>query len=176
MERPAHGYLIAKVVNGIVGPVAKVNNGRLYPLLAKMEKEGQIKPCQTEDLVTGGGRQVNCYEITQSGRALFFQLMLDTTSNLSDYQKIFWLKASLLEYLSISDRLFVIEHYINYCYSHVSYLNIKTRQLEENQAGPVHRRATLDMLRHRAQHWKNEMEWAVELREKELANSVSTRI
>ena len=34
-----HGYLIAKIINDIVGPYAKISNGRLYPLLAKLEKE-----------------------------------------------------------------------------------------------------------------------------------------
>ncbi len=37
MKNSAHGYLIASIINDIIGPYARVSNGRLYPLLAKME-------------------------------------------------------------------------------------------------------------------------------------------
>ncbi len=42
MNGPLHGYLIAKITNDIIGPWAKVSNGTLYPLLAKLEKSGYI--------------------------------------------------------------------------------------------------------------------------------------
>ena len=36
MKNSAHGYLIARIIDDIIGPYARVSNGRLYPLLAKM--------------------------------------------------------------------------------------------------------------------------------------------
>ena len=47
MRRTAHGYLISKIINDIFGPYTKVSNGRLYPLLAKLQHEGLI------EIVTG---------------------------------------------------------------------------------------------------------------------------
>jgi DNA-binding PadR family transcriptional regulator len=31
MRSPAHGYLIAKIINDMFGPYTKISNGRLYP-------------------------------------------------------------------------------------------------------------------------------------------------
>ena len=39
---PLHGYLIAKITNDVLGPYARLSNGRLYPLLAKLEAAGLI--------------------------------------------------------------------------------------------------------------------------------------
>ena len=43
MRWNAHGYLIASIINDMIGPYAKVSNGRLYPLLAKLEEQGLIE-------------------------------------------------------------------------------------------------------------------------------------
>ena len=42
MREPIHGYLIAKIINDMIGPIAKVSHGWLYPRLAKLEQEGLI--------------------------------------------------------------------------------------------------------------------------------------
>ena len=42
MREPIHGYLISKIINDIIGPIAKVSHGWLYPRLAKLEQEGLI--------------------------------------------------------------------------------------------------------------------------------------
>lgn len=42
MREPIHGYLISKIINDIIGPLAKVSHGWLYPRLAKLEQEGLI--------------------------------------------------------------------------------------------------------------------------------------
>ncbi len=44
MVQPAHGYMIAKIINDMIGPYARISNGRLYPLLSKLEKSGLIDP------------------------------------------------------------------------------------------------------------------------------------
>src|SRR5215472_4008569 len=48
MRMPYHGYLIAKIINDMIGPFARLSNGRLYPLLAKLEQEGLISPAPEE--------------------------------------------------------------------------------------------------------------------------------
>ena len=42
MVGPFHGYLIAKIVQNILGPYGKISAGRLYPLLTKLEEGGLI--------------------------------------------------------------------------------------------------------------------------------------
>jgi hypothetical protein len=39
----AHGYFIIKILNDLAGPYTKFSHGRLYPLLARLEKEGFMK-------------------------------------------------------------------------------------------------------------------------------------
>jgi len=40
MRWPMHGYLIAGIIDDIIGPHAKISHGRLYPLLGRMEGGG----------------------------------------------------------------------------------------------------------------------------------------
>src|SRR5260370_7789901 len=64
MKNSAHGYLIAKIINDIIGPYARVSNGRLYPLLAKMEQAGLI-PVRTDPAsAPPGDRHLRAYHIT----------------------------------------------------------------------------------------------------------------
>ena len=42
MNGPAHGYLIAKIINDMIGPFARISYGRLYPLLAKLEEKEKL--------------------------------------------------------------------------------------------------------------------------------------
>lgn len=178
MRRKAHGYLIASIISDIIGPYARLSNGRLYPLLAKLEQEGlivaQAGPAETHK----GERQLRTYDITDAGRKRFHDLMMDTTSNPGEYQKFFLQKVPMLHYLKPSERLHVIDHYINYCQAHV--LHIKTQAEDFAAKGTVHTymsetqfEATLSIMQHRADEWRLELEWARQLREQELARSES---
>src|SRR2546425_12626902 len=92
MKNSAHGYLIAKIINDIIGPYARVSNGRLYPLLAKMEKDGLIAVRTEPATTTPGDRQLRVYQITEAGRKRWRAMMMDTTLNPGEYQKLFPLK------------------------------------------------------------------------------------
>ncbi len=170
MQRPAHGYLIAKVVNNVLGPFGKVNNGRLYPLLGKMQQEGLIIPRETAE--QEGGRQVNSFEISEAGRKYFHHLMLDTTSNPSEYQKFFWLKAPVLGLVSQSERDRLIDHYANYCQAHVLHLSAKLDEYQqpiEGQQVPPNLAGAINAIQHRIKHWQLELDWANSLRQ-QVAN------
>ena len=41
-RHPMHGYLIAKIIGDIIGPYRRLQWGALYPLLARLEREGLI--------------------------------------------------------------------------------------------------------------------------------------
>src|SRR5690242_16472107 len=85
----AHGYLIARIINDCIGPYARVSNGRLYPLLTKLEQSGLIERYPEGDSRAQGDRQLRVYRITESGKQRFYELMRDTSGNPGEYQKIF---------------------------------------------------------------------------------------
>ena len=73
MLQPAHGYMIASIINDMIGPYARISNGRLYPLLAQMEKSGLIKPYSEASAGQQSDRQLRTYEITEAGRKRFYE-------------------------------------------------------------------------------------------------------
>ena len=167
-----HGYLIAKIINDIVGPYAKISNGRLYPLLAKLEKEGFITFAGEPGELTPNARPVQSYRITGPGRARFYQLMMDVTSNPGDYQRIFYFKSGMLDMVPFGDRIKLIDHYINYCHNQIFHLRTEREDLvvnaeERRKSTPVDR--IVEMMAHRLRQWELEMEWALHLRKQEIA-------
>jgi len=176
MRWPAHGYLIAKIINDIIGPYAKISNGRLYPLLSKLEEDGLIVTHIETTKTHKGERQLRSYEITEDGRKRFHQLMMDTTSNPGEYQKLFVQKVPYLEFLKPSERLYLVDHYINYCQAHVLHLTAEAEDLEKDVANteymsPSHLAATLNVMHHIADQWRLELDWAKSLRERKLTQA-----
>ncbi len=167
-----HGYLIAKIINDIVGPYARFSNGRLYPLLAKLEKEGFISFTEESSQNLSNTRPVQNYRITERGIERFYQLMMDVSSNPGDYQRIFNFKAGMLDLISFSDRMKLIEHYINYCHNQLFHIQTEKEDMESNEdirniMAPVGR--IVEMMRHRLNQWQLELKWAKHLQEQELA-------
>jgi DNA-binding PadR family transcriptional regulator len=175
MLQPAHGYMIASIINDMIGPYARISNGRLYPLLSKMEKSGLIDPVKDAPASQQGDRQLRTYKITEAGRKRFHELMMDTTSNPGEYQKIFLLKVSMLEFLKPSEHLRLIDHYINYCQAHVLHIMAEADDLVQRSPnwgpewGPTHLKAVLDVMQHMIDQWQLELNWAKALHERELA-------
>ena len=175
MLQPAHGYMIASIINDIIGPYARISNGRLYPLLAKLEKSGLIAPHTEVPMGQQSDRQLRTYEITEAGRKRFHELMMNTTSNPGEYQKIFMQKVSMLEFLKSTERLRLLDHYINYCQAHILHVTAEADDLAQESPnwglewGPTHFKAILDVMQHMVDQWQLELEWAKILREREIA-------
>ena len=186
MNGPAHGYLIAKIINDMIGPFARLSYGRLYPLLAKLEENGLI----TAE-VDGRGKQhdrhLRVYTITDAGRMRFQALMNDTSLNPGDYQYLFAYKVTAFTHISVVDRLHVIDHYINHCQTNIFHLQteiedmmVKAAEIDDpRQESPERSRnfSRLDMysienivnvLQHSNDIWKLQLEWAKSLREREV--------
>jgi DNA-binding PadR family transcriptional regulator len=94
MRWPMHGYLIVKVTNDQIGPWAKISSGTLYTILSRLEQTGLIAvmPQEKGAHSSRGDRHSRTFMITGEGRKRFHQLMMDTSSNLGDYQKNFYYK------------------------------------------------------------------------------------
>ncbi|MGZ3630508.1 MAG: PadR family transcriptional regulator [Ktedonobacteraceae bacterium] len=174
MREPIHGYLISKIINDIIGPIAKVSHGWLYPRLAKLEQEGLIVTSSEGEEVKKGERQLRTYQITEKGQKRFHELMMDTSSNPGEYSKFFWQKVSFLEYLHPAERLHLIDHYLNYCQTHILHLKDQAKNLVEGKVQYYtldisQLEATLHVLRRSTSHWQVDLEYATNLRENEMA-------
>ncbi len=181
MQGPTHGYLIAKIINDLIGPVARVSHGWLYPRLAKLEQERLIAASVEANKEHQGERQLRTYEITEAGRNRFHQLMMDTTSNPGEYAKFFWQKVCYLEYLHPAERLHLIDHYINYCQMHILHLKAQAKNLVEGETqyhamDIAQLEATLHVLRRSTSQWQVDLEYATSLREKEMARALTENL
>jgi len=181
MKNSAHGYLIASIINDIIGPYARVSNGRLYPLLAKMEQAGLIAVRTKPASAPPSDRQLRVYEITEAGRKRFRALMIDTTLNPGEYQKLFSLKVCDFAFLDPSERLRLIDHYMHYCQAHIIHLTMQTEEVlqesplwwPENDpaSNKEHIERVIRVMQHYMDEWQLEYDWAKSLREKEMAQA-----
>ncbi len=177
MRYPAHGYLIAKIINDMIGPYAHVSNGRLYPLLAKLEKSGLITLHVGEAHVQQGDRQLRSFAITEAGRKRFHELMMDTTSNPGEYQKLFKQKAAYFMFLKPVERLRLIDHYINYCQAHILHLTAEAEDMSrefvswgteaEIEVNGRFIKDVLNVMQHNIEQWEQELRWVKSLHENE---------
>ena len=165
-RQPMHGYLFIRVINDMIGPFAKVSNGRLYPLLTQLEASGLIATVAQE------GRQ-RTFAITEQGRARFRRLMLDTTSNPGDYARLFWFKVPFFESLTGGERLYLIDHYLNYCQAHLVHLDGELTEMEID--APQHHyltqpqiAATVRAIRHLHNQWRLDYDDVLALRAAEV--------
>jgi DNA-binding PadR family transcriptional regulator len=181
MHGPAHGYLIAKIINDMIGPYARLSPGRLYPLLAKLEQNGLIAPAPGAQGSQQGDRQQRIYKITEAGRMRFHTLMKDTSSNPGEYQRLFAYKVTAFAYIPPAERLRLIDHYMNYCQSHIFHLQGEAEALVEETAlvaqldfdyqrvDAYTLEIILNMMQHTIDQWQHELDWARGLREREVA-------
>ncbi len=177
MGGPSYGHLIAKIVQNITGPYGKISKGRLYPLLTRLEEAGLIaaEPDAEPDGDQDNGRPripSHRYRITTAGQQRFHALMMDTTSYLGDYPKVFIQKVARFSFLHPVERVHLIEHYIAYCDTLVSYGTARAAALSDtgrdwrDRSGMTSAQlADLDtVMRHTIDHWQRERVWAEGLR------------
>lgn len=157
MRSVSHGYRIAKIINDMIGPYAKVSSGRLYPLFDKLAQDGFIAMVQGDEDAT---RQRQ-YEITEKGRQRFHQLMMDTSTNLGEYRKLFGFKFVFIDLLLPDEQLYLLDHFMNYCQTHIFYINSEIEDLKsrESEIG-VNMWASLAIMEQTKSQWQLELQWA----------------
>jgi len=177
MRFPSHGYLIAKIANDMVGPWTKISNGTLYPLLTRLEQTGLITRASNElDMKknTRPEQQGRTFMITDEGRKRFHEVMMDTTSNIGEYQRLFHLKVAFLDLLSPSDSLHLLNHYLNYCQACILHMKTHSENLvhelaEQQSAWPQFLHLAVNTMQQRARTWQSEVDWTMQLREQLVA-------
>ena len=168
MRMPMHGYLIVKITNDQIGPWAKISSGTLSTILNKLEQTGLIAVTPQANNQPKSGRQLRTYIITEEGRKRFHQLMMDTSSNLGDYQKFFHYKMIYLDLLNPDERLLLLNHYMNYCQITILHLQTEMDGLVHELAdhpAPAFLENILRVMKHIMQQWQSEFDWVKSLRE-----------
>ena len=171
MRFPLHGYLMMQITNDQIGPWARVSSGTLSTILSKLEKAGLITVLPLEQNPARGDRRARVYTITDEGRKRFHQLMMDTSSNLGEYQKFFHHKLVYSDLLRPDERLLLINHYINYCHTTILHTQTEMRGIVHelaDQPDPTFLQNVLRHMKHAEQQWLSEFEWAKGIREQEL--------
>ncbi len=158
-----HGYLISSVINDVVGPLARASNGRIYPLLTKLEEDGMIS-VQTE-ATSEGGRVSRTFAITAAGRDRFRQLMLDTSSSPREYRDLFAFKVSAFDQIASADRVTLLQHYLEFARAHVRHLEAQGRDLATATYGHsgAQRVRFANVFEHLVGGWVREASWAAAL-------------
>jgi DNA-binding PadR family transcriptional regulator len=170
---PMHGYLIVKVTNDLIGPWARISSGSLSTILNGLEEKGLIVTLPRErETSTRGTRRSRTFTITEEGRKRFHQLMMDTSSNLGEYQKFFHRKLEYFDLLRPNERLLLVNHYINYCQATILHLQTERESLVHELADhptPAFLQNVVRVMTHVEQQWQAELEWVRDIREQELA-------
>lgn len=181
MRFPLNRYQLAKIVNDKLGPYAKLSNGTLYPLVAKLEETGLVTALLQEHQETRRDRQSRLFHITEAGRLRFHQLMMDTSSFQAEYQRAFLFKVSSLDLLPPANRLYVLNHYITYCQAHILHFTAEAASLAQEVAAvsatpQTFQERSLIALRHLIEQWQAEATWAMQLREEEQRRAEEVRV
>ena len=168
---PLHGYLIAQIANDIIGPWAKISNGTLYPLLTKLEQANRIELASTARRAEESERSTRTFQITSAGWKRFYQLMMDTSTNIADYQRLFHLKVPYLDILQPRERLHLLNHYLSYCQACVLHNTTHAQNLvhelgSTDQEKREFQELALQVMQERAKLWQTEVDWILQLREK----------
>lgn len=189
LHGPAHGYLIAKIINDIIGPYARLSYGRLYPLLAKLEQNGLIAAERETSNGEKRDRHLRVYSITDEGRMRFQLLMNDTSSNPGEYQRFFAHKVTAFSFITPVERLHLIDHYMHYCQAHIFHLQTEAEDMVRQTAelddlwdkapqlahgfpriDSYSVESVVNTMQHLIDQWKLELDWAKRLREREIAS------
>lgn len=171
MHFPLHAYLIAKIANDIIGPWEKISRGTLSTLLGKLEKEKYIAAVELASAPYPKDRPSRTFAITPSGRERFLKLMMDTSSNLGAYQKLFHIKALHLVFLPVEDQVYLINHYLKYCQKVIDHLQTESQDFagdpEKRRYSSIQFNETvLDLMRLHIEEWQIEAAWAQRLHDK----------
>src|SRR5581483_4249669 len=118
MAAPQYGYKLHAIVHRILGPFHRVGWGTLYPLVRRLEQQGlitsEIEKQQTDPNRGERGQQRRIYQITEVGRARFFNLMLEPGEYSQDYADLFVIKLTKFNFLTPAQRLAVLQQYREY--------------------------------------------------------------
>jgi len=176
MHWPLHGYVIASISNDILGPWEKISKGTMYSLLGKLERAGLIQLTDPSNVYHISDRRSKAYEITQTGRKRFVELMIDTISSLNNYRRLFHIKAMHLSFLPLDDQLYLVDHYSTYCQTAIRHQKVQSQDILDAPDmragfGEFFFESSLDYIQSMADVWQVELNWTQRLRARVIAHA-----
>ncbi|MFQ3544521.1 PadR family transcriptional regulator [Halobacillus rhizosphaerae] len=167
---PLHAYLIYKIANDTIGPWESLSRGTLSTLLNKLFKKDYIEEAAPEEVPFPSDRASKTYKITAGGETRFHEIMMDTTKQLSHYQRIFHIKALYLSELAEDDQLYLVNHYIDYCAQAIQHIHEQKAEFDEMPEGTSETDSTylssiLRIMDVELEHWDTEVTWACEVKD-----------
>jgi hypothetical protein len=102
--------------------------------------------------------------------------MMDMSSNLGDYPRIFHFKVGFMDLLEPRERLLLLNHYINYCQTSILHLQTERANLAHELTQPSYRAflaGVVKVMEHVEAQTQHELEWVRKLRAEELARADS---
>ena len=163
MRGPTHGYVITGILNDLIGPFARASNGRIYPLLAKLEADGLISGDDEP-----GQRKARKFTITAAGGERFHELMLDTVSQPRSYRELFVCKVAFFDLITPSERLYLLDHYRSFCRAHIEHIRTEAADLDRQAAafghGPRQQTQFAMVFKHLSAGWEQDLAWIEDLK------------
>lgn len=130
MARPFHGYLLRRLLEFALGPSRQISWGVLYPLIRRLEDTGLIVEQANADATARSQeseRQRRAYQITEAGKARFYEMMRETSEHQADYIDWFTIKLSFFAHVERDQQLDILRHYRDDV-QFVRQYTLKTRQ------------------------------------------------
>lgn len=134
MDRKKHGYLLFTTLNKVIGPMRTISWGVLYPLIHRLEKQELIELAVSEK--NAGGHKKKSYQITESGRNRFFQLMNEPIPYRPEYELHFLIKITNFDQIDRSLRITIIHQYQEFLEFNENFIQEKYEDVHGNSAIP----------------------------------------
>ncbi len=168
-KEPLNGYRLKQQLEVFMGCCICVNYGAVYPLLKRMEAEGEIAPCLEEQAEAGQNGKV--YRITALGRDRWKQeMMAYPQESWVNSRSRFLIKFFFFSHLQPAERVQLLEHRLMTC----------RLRLAKKQAEPPSEDVYRELIRWRSlEVIQSEIQWLTEQLTREqqaLADSYSPRL
>lgn len=113
-NEPLHGYRLKQQLERFMSGCISVNYGAIYPMLKRLEQQGEITTLTTEAGGSGPSRKIYC--ITAAGKIKFQQKMLEYPhESWVNARSRFMIKFFFFSHLQSAQRLKLIEHRLMVC-------------------------------------------------------------
>lgn len=125
-HEPLHGYRLKQQLEMFMSNCITVNYGTIYPMLKRLEQRGAIA------VVGGGSSNRKIYSLTDQGRALWLQKMMEYPhESWVNARSRFMIKLFFFSYLDSPQRVKLLEHRLMVCR-----LRLESQALQPNPPDP----------------------------------------
>jgi DNA-binding PadR family transcriptional regulator len=162
---PLNGYRLTQQLEFFMSCCISVNSGAIYPLLKRMEEQGEVM--LLPDDASEVGQAGKTYKITALGQERWRQLMLaHPQESWVNARSRFAIKVFFFSHLAPTERLQLIEHRLMHCRLRLAHRQAQPKQADAYQAAVWQR--SLDVI-------ESEIQWLTQqLANEQLISASST--